>query len=404
MRRAQVSIFLIAGAALLIGVVFLLLVARSAGPQAPVARVQEDVSKANTCLARTTRLALEGLRESGSLTVDAGGPFSAPHRYIEANPNRNDPENTVQVMGKYNYLGLCESTGVNGIGKVFGKRYPCPPATYNRNAVMSVQKQLEYAITNQMQTCIDGAGSAEVFIQSDAVVVRWDSPEIQHREPTSLPLAWTAMEEIARREVSDKTFNPDVDALRCVGCERVTVERRPEHHTFDILVDGQHTAAMTSQERGIAFLEDIDDLPALVQRDEITDDRCDGGCELFTVDDVTDVGARRDGPGIDGNCGYDFPDTDEDFVGPMDCSPEPDVVNVLTSTERYHLKRLQFSNYCTPDGMTQDPFDVILTGSDGYDTIVRDVSSPEENPPARFTSDPGGPDERNHTNAECIML
>ncbi len=281
--RGQVTIFIILGLVIVISVVVLLMLRSAAAPKATPPAVQSDTTEANVCLSRVTRAAVKALQDDGMITKSEGGPIpDGTYDYLLANTHTASGYGPF-LLGQNNYIGLCDPTGDNAIGKTPGHYFPCGPSAYEYFGSQSIQQQLVFTIDHQMRSCINSTGNAHVFIAEHTLTVTWDNPSIQYQDPVSLPPVWRAIEETVRRDVSDSTFIAGVTKLTCAGCENVKVTRthtNPNH--LDYSVNGQVIAGINFADRGIL----IQDGNAWIERAQPPTSDCTlSGCELLTPDE-----------------------------------------------------------------------------------------------------------------------
>ena len=272
--------------------------------------VNVDETLARTCLAQATRTAVGALKNDGVITQSEGGPL--PDRDDEYTYIRTGYVSTKTPLGTANYYGLCDPEGPN---KQQNGVYFCEPSLYQPGSKLSIQEQLQTTISQSMSKCIEQPAQAEVIIQDDSLLVRWEEPEIQHTERTPLLRAWLAIEEIVRKETSNPYFTPDQDTLQCNGCaSNVDIQKvaTPKTATYPydaykVVVDGGEIATILFENRIPLLIHDVAGIESITQY--YAEETCTSApCEyqfLFADGDIvtTTVNGQQDlllTPGVEG--------------------------------------------------------------------------------------------------------
>lgn len=239
--RGQLSIFIIVGIVALASVAILVTITMQARTPEPQPEIAVDEARAHNCLAQSTRQALSALRDDAAISEE-------PTLYLTHDQPQQYP------AGRNTYVGLCSRNGPNAAEA----GYSCPQKTYTSGE--SIQDQLTKNIREQMTQCVGEPGNAEVIMQQDAVLVRWDNPELQYSHEAALTSAWAAAAEIVRREVSESDYQPPQTLQGCARCEEVTIQKSPDKvdaggvlaDNYTLSVRGTAVTSILLQDRGVA--------------------------------------------------------------------------------------------------------------------------------------------------------
>lgn len=203
MKHAQVTLFMILGIVIVLSIVAVIFIA-----QASIVDTQPEVQEYNLS---AQQCLTDAVREATSLLAQQGHILNQ-RPYIVASDFR---------LGSPQYTGLCAQEGNNGIQG--GLTPSCEPSTYHYGTG-SIQEQMTIFVNQSMNDCGLDEGEADVFIQRDALQVRYSNPEVQYSESIPLTSVWAAIREFVNNETLFFEYQPET-IKACDACAEVTVQR-----------------------------------------------------------------------------------------------------------------------------------------------------------------------------------